>query len=267
MKKIFLKRNWVRLYSFLLLLFLTTVAQAAPKVLDSYSEQNGGFVQLPRGSYVQGSVSHGGIQPDYNLSIEDPALDDFLKRIVQLVNSNTEIQALEKYGQTERARNLKIALVTETIRKTLPSKEYDSAPYLKVLREHREEAKDINLGSYIQCRAGVCRENALLTHQALQVLKIESYYVYTQAQIGNRIEDHAVVVVKDKTRLWIVDPYNATFHGRDFNEMTAARSLTQVPYLIAPYARQTNYVGRIRKVLDYPIYWRPNTALCAHAFD
>ncbi|WP_413586409.1 transglutaminase-like domain-containing protein [Bdellovibrio sp. HCB274] len=248
-------------------LFLLPIgAQGVPGDLEGYTKQNGGFVQLPPGSYVQGSVSYGGIQPDYKINVDDPALDNFLKEVVALARNNPDIRKAEYFAPPSKVRDLKIAFVTDLIRQTLVHRSYDSVPYLKVLREHRELSKDINLGSYIQCSAGVCRENALLTHQALQALKIESYYVYTKVQVGQRIEDHAMVVVKDANRLWIVDPYNATFHGRDFNEMRDERSLSQLPRLVAPYARKSTYVGRIVEVLNYPTYWIP-PASCSHVFN
>ncbi|WP_413560279.1 transglutaminase-like domain-containing protein [Bdellovibrio sp. HCB209] len=247
-------------------LVLTAVAYATPANTEAYSEQRGGFVQLPFGSYVEGSARHGGIQPDYRISADDPALKEFLERIVEMARVSPEILQAEQSGDAELVKNLKIALLAEAVSNALPMKKYDSSPYRKVLKEHRDQGKDINLGAYLQCQAGVCRENALLTHQGLRALGITSYFVYTKVHIGNHVEDHAIVVVKDKYKLWIVDPYNITFHGRDFNEVMQQSAWKSVTRSVAPFANPTNYVGRILKVLKYPSYWIPNSALCKSVF-
>lgn len=187
-------------------IFWTVVSIAAPKNSSAYVAQQGGFVDLGDGAYVQGSVSFGGIQPDYSIDLSDENLQQFIQRVQTFVNSSSRLRFLKWTGQKQKAQKETIEIVTALIRKALPFNEYDSKPYLKLLAEHRLKDQDISLGSYLTCKAGVCRENALLTHLVLKAVGIANNYVYLKIRTENSLEDHAVVVIQDKFGRWIVDP-------------------------------------------------------------
>ncbi|MEK2688538.1 transglutaminase-like domain-containing protein [Bdellovibrio sp. GT3] len=256
----------IKILCFGLTTLFATACLAIPGNLDGYTEQRGGFIQLPFGSYIEGSARHGGIQPDYQILDDDQELKKFLTELMKQAQENSEIQNAEKRGNFLKAKYLKIQLTTEAIRSALPGKAYDARPYRETLKEHRLLNKDISLGAYLQCKSGVCRENALLTHQALRALGIESHFVYVKVHAGKSVEDHALVVIKDGNKTWMIDPYNATFHGRDFYESMEKSAWSRIPPSLAPFSNGSNYVGRILKVLKYPSYWTPNNAQCKNVF-
>ncbi|MFM6927955.1 MAG: transglutaminase domain-containing protein [Bdellovibrio sp.] len=237
--------------------FLTSVGLSAPSDTSSFVIQQGGFVDLYDGAYVQGSKSFGGIQPDYRIDLTDPDLVKFIKQIKRAVALSYKIHLLNAIGKKDAARTKTIELVAALVHEALPLGQYDSAPYLEVLKEHRLKDIDISLGSYLRCGAGVCRENALITHVALKAVGIENKYVYAFVQQGQRAEDHAIVVVQDQSGRWIVDPYNSNFHGRNFDDILLEGGHEKAIPRLAPFAKTTTTIARIVRVNNYPTYWVP----------
>lgn len=253
-----------RLHRFVVVLLLLTIwvteGISAPDDLEKYDVQRGGFVDLPLGAVVEGSLSHGGLQPDYRIDPIDPQLIEFLANVSSRVENSPVIARLRERGSVETLENEKIKLVTALVSKALPGKAYDTESYLETLNEHRSKGIDIQIGAYLTCRAGVCRENALLVHQALKAVGVPNKFVYAKAKVGSVTEDHAFVVIERNGEKWIVDPYNKTFHGRPLSFVMKARAARQLPPKIARYARRNDYVGRILKINDYPVYWISRTS-------
>lgn len=250
-------------------LLCASVGVSAPSDTSSFAIQQGGFVELYDGAYVQGSKSFGGIQPDYRIDLTDPDLVKFIKQVKRAVNLSYKIHLLNAIGKKEAARTKTIELVSALVHEALPLGQYDSAPYLEVLKEHRLKDIDISLGSYLRCGAGVCRENALITHVALKAVGIENKYVYAFVQQGQRAEDHAIVVVEDKNGRWIVDPYNSNFHGRNFDDLLLEGVHEKAIPRLAPFAKTTTTIAKIVRVNSYPTYWIPKKYyknLCTNVF-
>ena len=133
---------------------------------------------------------------------------------------------------------------------------------MKVLEEFRLQNLDITLGSYLRCGAGVCRENALLTHFALKAAGIDNQFVYIHASREiNHSEDHAIVIIEDRDGRWIIDPYNSSLHGKNFDDLIHSNKNLDQPVRIAKFAPK--YVNRIKsdvkiiRVNEYPTYWIP----------
>ncbi|MGZ6441749.1 MAG: hypothetical protein ACXWRU_16945 [Pseudobdellovibrionaceae bacterium] len=226
--------------------------------------ESGGFIDLSLGSYIEGSTKFGGIQPDYLLDAH-PDLISFLNEVKKAATTSTMIRWLEKLGLEKQVRIKKIELVTALIQKALPLRDYGSKPYLEILEEHRLKGVEISLGSYLACEAGVCRENALLTHLALKAVGIPNKFVYVQVQTKSRREDHAIVVIEDNREKWIVDPYNRTYHGKNLEDMMDPNALITPPKRTAKYASPSDFVGQILQINSYPKYWIPKP-LCNNIF-
>ncbi len=220
--------------------FVPEAANSAPSNPHDYIQAAGGFVDLPRGSYVEGSTKFGGIQPDYKIA-DDPDLDRFLAQVQKAVSQSKKIKLFEWLHLKNKVRAEKIAIVTDLVRAALPHYQYRSEPYLDVVEKYRREGIDINLGSYLQCKAGVCRENALLTHFALKAVGVANKVGYVHATRDSvASEDHAIVVIEKKGEQIIVDPYNDYFHGRKLSEAMARAT-----------------PARIVRINSYPVYWIP----------
>lgn len=258
----FSKIHYIRRVILLLSHLWMAIAFSAPPNPQEFKIQQGGFVDLSHGAIVQGSVSHGGGQPDFVIDMNDPDLSAFLKQVRYAVWRSPMILFLKMIGQNEIVRTKTIEVVTALIRKALPERSGRSETYMRVLEEHRLAGLDISLGSYLRCAAGVCRENALLTHLALKAVGIQNHYVYIKVGYSHTFEDHAVVVIQDKNHeRWIVDPYNMFFHGRNFDDLVNMESRGRPKNLeprIASFADDTGRFSRIVSVLGYPTYWIPN---------
>jgi hypothetical protein len=211
------------------------------------AQQQGGFAQLPLGSRVQGSADHGGIQPNYEISAEDPDLKQFLGKVRKMLKGGW-------FRFSDRNQWKDIQRISQWVREALPDGDYDSKPYRDLLRAHRERGENIPLGRYISCGAGVCRENALLLHLALNEAKIKNYYVYARVQQGDGTpEDHAIVVVPEGNQLRIVDSYNENFDGQDLHHILATSK-----------SFEASSFAKVLQINSYPIYWTPGS--CALLF-
>ena len=186
-------------------------------------------VTLSDACLVEGSLAHGGIQPDYLIWEGDPRLSAFLAKAQSIGQQPWDVAA-------------KIRAVKDLVREALPETSYTNRAYTKLLENHRQANSPVPLGAYIEVGAGVCRENAMLTHLALGRAGIANQYYYAQVETQvrrapagrgaglwgrfrntverlwrpttSRVEDHAFVIPGDPRREPIVDSYNRLFDGR-----------------------------------------------------
>lgn len=257
------------LVAVLLSFFLTVTALSAPTDPDNFTTQAGGFVDLPLGSFVEGSTRFGGMQPDYRIEY-DPSLKNFIKQVQKATGTSPKVSWWNLFAKLNRkpeaSYQSKIELVTAMIQTALPDRLYRSEPYLEVLETHKIRKMDVTLGSYLQCKAGVCRENALLTHLALKAVGIPNYYVYVQAQSETRTEDHAIVVVEIDNQKWIVDPYNEGFHGKNLEDVMRPDAIENPAERVAGFSKELIPAPlRIIRINPYPVYWLPKP-FCSKMF-
>lgn len=214
-----------------------------------YKQVSGRPVRLNHGAVIEGSVDFGGLQPNYVIDLQHPRLAALL----------AAARGLRGKDWADRVQGV-VALV----QKTLTEGAYDAPSYLKLLSEHRNQRINITLGDYLMGGAGVCRENALLTHLALLEANVDSEYLYCQAAQGGRAEDHAVALaVDDAGRKFVVDSYNRNFHGFLLDDTlkpggTAARDKRLPGATSSP-----SMYGCTLAVAHYPTYWVPVRALAA----
>ncbi len=215
-----------------------------------YKAVSGRGVRLNHGSVVEGSVDFGGLQPNYVIDLKHPKLAALLGAARAL--------------NTPKAKFAdKVNGVVALVKKTLREGAYDAPAYLKLLADNRTSRTNITLGDYLTHGAGVCRENALLTHLALTEAGVESSYLYCHAQQGAHREDHAVAVAVDaKGRSVVVDSYNRNFHGFFLDDLLQPGGSQPNHKRLAGGDAPSMY-GCALTVAPYPQYWVPVRALRA----
>jgi hypothetical protein len=214
-----------------------------------YKQVSGRGVRLNHGSIIEGSVDFGGMQPNYVVDLQHPRLAAMLG----------EARALNVAG---RSLEDKCNGVVAIVQKTLTQGAYDAPAYLKLLADKRSARTNITLGDYLMSGAGVCRENALLTHLALLEAGVESEYLYCQASQGARAEDHAVAVaVDDNGRKIVVDSYNRNFHGFFLDDLIKPGGSRARDKRLAGGTSSPSMYGCSLSVAAYPVYWVPVRAL------
>lgn len=213
-----------------------------------YKQVSGRGARLNHGTVVEGSVDFGGLQPNYVIDLKHPRLQQLL----------TAARALDGKPFVDKVNGV-VALV----QKTLTEGAYDAPAYLKLLKDTRGRRSNITLGDYLTSGAGVCRENALLTHLALLEAGVESEYLYCQASQGGAAEDHAVAVaVDDKGQKVVVDSYNRNFHGFFLDDLLAPGGSTSRQKRLKG-GKAPSMFGCTLRVAPYPVYWIPVRALRA----
>ncbi|HEY8280577.1 MAG TPA: transglutaminase domain-containing protein, partial [Bdellovibrionota bacterium] len=218
------------------------------------------FQDIPEGSVMEGSVGYGGIQPDYIVNFHAPEFDE-LRTFAQDV------------GQMRIHVTEKIDRINKRIRtNVLPGKSYTNSRYRGVVNTYRNANQDIPLSEYANCKAGVCRENALITHMALKEAGIPNRYVYAKAKlkfyspdsgkiINEVAEDHAFVVTEINGKNWIVDSYNKAFNGFSFDQLRNPKLRKNTRLDALPFAEEQNdLVAGITEINGYPYVWVPKTA-------
>jgi hypothetical protein len=209
----------------------------------NFQKVSGKPVALTHGSVVEGSTSHGGIQPNYVIDLAHPAFKKILAQVRAL-----QYRPIEFWDKVETVMNI--------VAKTLKDKEYQSTPYIRMLSKSRKEGKNVSLGDYLFHHCGVCREHALLTHMVLQQAGIKTKYTYVKASQGEDTEDHAIVTIHHGGEVWVLDAYNDNFNGGRFKDFVKpGGSRPSDPRL--PFAQPYIY-GCSFKVNPYPTYWIPN---------
>ncbi len=213
-----------------------------------YKQVSGRGVRLNHGTVVEGSVDFGGIQPNYVIDLKHPRLQSLLHAARALHSKNFAD---------------KIKGVVSLVQKTLTEGAYDAPAYLKLLADNRNRRTNITLGDYLTHGAGVCRENALLTHLALLEAGVESEYLYCRSTQGASPEDHAVALAVDsKGRKVVVDSYNGNFHGFFLDDVMRHGGSRSTDKKLKGAARPGMY-GCTLSIAPYPVYWIPVRALRA----
>ncbi|HEY1101426.1 MAG TPA: hypothetical protein VGF99_20980 [Myxococcota bacterium] len=216
-----------------------------------YKQVSGRSVRLNHGSVVEGSVDFGGLQPNYVVDLKHPRLQALLGKA----------RALDVPGASLRS---KVDAVVALVQATLTEGAYDAPAYLKLLADHRTQRTNITLGDYLRHGAGVCRENALLTHLALLEAGCDSEYLYASASQGAHREDHAVALVRDDHgRQIVVDSYNRNFHGFFLDDLTKPGGSSPFDTRLRGSSPAPSMFGCTLRVTTHPIYWVPVRALLA----
>ncbi len=216
-----------------------------------YRQVSGRSVRLNHGSIIEGSVDFGGLQPNYVIDLQHPRLKALLSQARAL---NVSGKSLED----------KVNGVVALVQKTLTQGAYDAPAYLKLLADNRQQRTNVTLGDYLMQGAGVCRENALLTHLALLEAGVDSEYLYCQAAQGGRAEDHAVALAVDEHgRKIVVDSYNRNFHGFFLDDLTRPGGSQARDKRLPGSTSSPSMYGCTLSVAAYPIYWIPVRALFA----
>lgn len=209
------------LVTFLTVSLISLTSTAAPVDLHNFTVKNGGAIDIPWESVVEGSTAHGGIQPDYIISKSDPYLR---KMILDMEQLKRRLESQSNYSRlsTNDQQKIKIKQLHSYFADEMLFRDYNSPKYLKINAAYKHNKEDIPLGEYLRIRSGVCREHALLSHLALKALGVPNKYVYGVAQVGSRSEDHAFVVVIQQNKNVIVDvshsrqkSFRVNFSGRN----------------------------------------------------
>lgn len=213
-------------------------SQATTQLKDIY----GGYI-------VEGSVAHGGLQPNYIIDTESPLLRTYLSHAASLktLPPNERISAVIDYIRHE----------------VILDRDQEGAKYMSLMAKYRERGLNIPLSAYVEAQVGVCREHAMLLHLALKEAGIASRYAYGRVGfLHYPAVDHAFVVITAKGGTqYIVDAYNLNLNGRKLSDVTRPGG-SQVTDAV------TSYAGQLRgllssafaihvKLVDYPKVWAP----------
>lgn len=203
--------------------------------------RQGGIVDLSPGSIVEGSASHGGLQPDYLLDLEHPALQPLLERAREI-------------GASKLSYWEKIDSVQHFIRsEVLPNRNYDYGPYRALMARYRRLGKSVPIGEYARIQAGVCRESALLTHFALKAAGISNMLGYFQIRQETHVQDHVLCLVRSEKDIWVVDTYNANFNGYRLKDLLQGRTIQASRLAEAAPGNRRQILG----LLEYPLFSIP----------
>lgn len=223
-----------------------------PRDPGAYDVHQGGLVDVTNGAHVEGSVDFGGLQPDYLVDAESEPLRLTLER-AKALGARLE-------GFWDRVGAV-VALVSQD---SFKKKSYHDNSYREVMRKYRLRGEPVPLSEYLICRAGVCREHALVLHLALKAAGIPSLHVYAKASQlgmwpGQRVaEDHAFVVVRHGGDDWAVDAYNPNFNGFRLQDLFSAEGITaRSPR--APIADPSSIGGQILTIHAFPRIYNPKS--------
>jgi hypothetical protein len=241
---------------FLILLFILLGSQicdplySAPKDPENYEKVSGFFADIPDHSVVEGSLKTGGTQPDYIIDTNAPELQPLLKYARQIKS-----QKLDYWVKINK-------IIKFIYKKTLTKFDYNDKSYQDLIKSYKSASKDIPISRYASCSAGVCRENAILTHLALKEAGIPKKHVYAQIQRISKseavdvIEDHAFTVVEHKGKKWVVDSYYWGFNGYLLDDLLRPEGITK-DSLKSPIAYVAPGFRRIIKINSFPEIYVP----------
>jgi hypothetical protein len=224
----------------------TLCADAPCPLSEAYEEIWNEPVVLVDGSVVQGSAIVGGLQPDYEIDTDTASMRAFLEKARKRMAKET--------GYWQRI-NSAIGVVQEAI----PNDSYTFPPYRNIMKNFKDAGKRIPLEAYLEVKGGVCRENAILLNLALSAGGVPSYYSYFVAELDDRVEDHAVVLVKDENNqeVFVADSYNSDFNARRLVDLTS-KSGASKEHKLAPLKDTSFFKGaRFLRLNSYPRYWLP----------
>lgn len=248
-----------RFIALLLLLALPLAGWCGPKNEADY-EKAAGLVDIPDGSYVEGSYRQGGVQPDYHIDYSHPEI----KRLL----AHARKVAREEPSYWDRVRRL-----LDYIRSWhLPNRDYESPNYVKLNKKYKKKGADVSLGEYSACRSGVCRENALLLHVALKEAGVPNYHAYAQIRRASKfhnydlVEDHGFVVAEHSGKHYVLDSYYVGFNGYLLEDLMSKEGITPKSEM-APVAEEFVGYRKILKINQFPVVWVPKTAGAPKTFD
>lgn len=243
---------FIRFIALLLLLALPLAAPAGPSNEADY-EKASGLVDIPNGSYVEGSHRQGGVQPDYHIDYSHPEIKRLLAHARKVAKEEPEywprVQRLLDYIRSWH----------------LPNRDYESPNYVKLNKKYKKMGADVPLGEYSACRSGVCRENALLLHAALKEAGIPNYHAYAQIRRASRfhnydlVEDHGFVVAEHQGKHYVLDSYYVGFNGYLLEDLMSKEGITPKSEM-APVASEFVGYRRILKINQFPTVWVPKLA-------
>lgn len=216
---------------------------SSPKDPSQFYILKGQFLNIEDGAYVQGSSSFGGLQPDYFIDLQDPSIKQVLVLSEEIGNQpDTFWNKVEKVSELVGLRTLK-------------RKSYTDPGYLKIMESHRLQNQDIPLAAYIECGAGVCRENGMLLHLALKAARIPNNYVYADVSQSYReeskTEGHGFTVVFHEGKKYVVDSYNSNFNRTILDELLEAKGVM---------LRDGTHI-KINQISTFPLVWNPKQKL------
>lgn len=171
-----------------------------------------GLRDLPANCLIQGSAHKGGIQPDYLLRSDDPDVQP-LMRYAERIGRDSK---LDLWTKVEKIRT--------KVRSSLPYREYDARPYLRLLADYRGRGEPVPIGQYCKRGVGVCREYAMLTVMALERAGIPAKFGYAKVKVGPStreaiVEDHGFAVITSGRDKWVVDAYSPYFNGHRLRDL------------------------------------------------
>lgn len=225
----------------------TNPCASAPRDIKQYTMAQGGMLDIPEGSVVEGSMVAGGLQPDYVLDLQSRRFRPLLKFArevgVDRMPFWKKIEAISRHVNND----------------VFKKRAYDDKDYRHLLDKYRELERNIPLSCYLTESAGVCREYALVTHFMLKAAGIPSRHVYATIRQGEKTEDHAFVVVRHEGEDWIVDPYNQNFHGFLLGDAMSLEGIISESRC-APVAAPEPGFRRVVRINDFPKVWMPKNA-------
>lgn len=235
---------------FLFYIPLLNVAFASPPSKAKFIETSAHYLDfIPEGTIIQGSASHGGIQPDYVVDFESPRFAE-LRENLDLLKANPRIPQLDK-----------VAITTKAVSSLLKNKHYSDKSNYLLAEMYKNDGMDIPLSEYVHHETGVCREHALILHFALSRVGIPNHFVYAkiQREVQNRntiTEDHAFNTIKHAGREWVIDAYYGGFHGFDFEDLKLGKAHPNRLPGIADYPGNRS----ILHLNKYPLAWIPRNS-------
>ena len=225
-----------------LLAALALSAGAAPHTASA-TIVRGGLVELVPGTRVEGSVSHGGQQPDYLLDTWSPRLAAMLT-------------LARRVGAGPGTRWQKIDhLLGFIANHALPGEDTDRRRFQALLRAYRERGEPVPLSRYLEIGVGDNRENALLTHLMLQAAGITNRHACATVVTGDGEFDHSFCVVSDGGADWVVDSLYEAFNGYRLADLEKPGG-PAADDPVAPLTRHFHY-RRIMRINEFPRYLLP----------
>lgn len=233
-------------------------APAAPKDVAAYDVVAGGFADIRSGAFIEGSVGHGGTQPDYVVDTNAEPLKSLLAEAAEI-------------GRRESEYWNRVGLIVDLVREKFRYTDYFNPFYRRLMKKYRDARKDVPLHEYLACGAGVCREHALVLHFALKAAGVPNRHSYARIYRASKwhgyeiTEDHAFTVVKRGNVEWVVDAYYWGFNGFRLRDLMSPEGITErSPH--APIADPAPGTRRIVGINAFPVVYNPKN-LCSKIFD
>lgn len=220
---------------------LNSVLHAEPEQADLYVVVSGGMVNIPPGSFVEGSSRYGGIQPDYYIDYDSPEM----KEVIEFGDSLYQ-QKLPIWTRVQKVINY--------VQKRFPRGDYDDPGYLKTSNTYRRLNQNVPLSKYLVCGAGVCREHALVTHFVLKAAGIPNHHVYAKVSQAGHVEDHAFTVIEVEGKKWVVDPYNSNFNGTSLKDLMSKKGVSAWNKR-APIGQRSITKVSVKEINPFPRVW------------